>query len=198
MTYWKRFWGHLSTVLRHKWYVFKNCCKAGIVWRGIIHDMSKFSPTEFFESVEYYQGNDSPINACKKDKGISYAWMHHKGRNSHHYEYWTDYYDTGTIAQKMPYEDAIEMVCDYIAAGMAYSYNAKKKFSYKDELKWWEEKKKSNPKMNTHTFLFVDKMMTTMAEEESNNCLKQDKSKYFYEILEDVIKMEERNKTKNV
>jgi hypothetical protein len=72
---------HFNLVARHKWYVFKNCCKAGIPWQGIKHDLSKYSPIEFFESVKYYSGDRSPIDNCKDANGVSYAWQHHKGRN---------------------------------------------------------------------------------------------------------------------
>ena len=48
---------HFILITRHKWVVFKLCCKVGIPWRGLVHDLSKYSPTEFFESVRYYVGN---------------------------------------------------------------------------------------------------------------------------------------------
>lgn len=110
---------HTKLVLKHKWVVFKLCCKVGIPWRGFIHDWSKFSPTEFFESVKYYVGNRSPILLCKEDKGYSEAWLHHKGRNKHHHEYWIDL----TLPEKtsiMPYKYAAEMICDKMAAGIVY------------------------------------------------------------------------------
>ena len=121
----KNFFGHLSLVLRHKRAVFRNCRKCGIVWRGLVHDLSKFSPVEFFESVRYFQGNRSPIGACRRDKGISYAWLHHKGKNKHHIEYWLD----GDCAEHpmMPYKYAVECVCDKLAATRVYlgrDYNA--------------------------------------------------------------------------
>ena len=78
---------HINKILVHKFYVCKYCFECGLYWRGIKHDISKFSPTEFFESVKYYKGDKSPIIACKEDKGYSLAWQHHKGHNSHHYEY---------------------------------------------------------------------------------------------------------------
>ena len=82
------FIGHLKTIIVHKYWVFYYACKLGIPIQGLLHDMSKFSPIEFWESVKYYQGGkSSPINACKADKGYSLAWQHHKGRNPHHYEY---------------------------------------------------------------------------------------------------------------
>ena len=132
---------HLKTILKHKFWVAKYCFKAGIPIQGIFHDLSKFSPIEFFESVKYYQGNRSPIDACKEDKGYSMAWMHHKGRNPHHYEYWQDNFDKGGQALIMPYKYAVEMFCDYLGAGRAYSG---KNFTYKGEKEWWKNKI-SNP-----------------------------------------------------
>ena len=107
---------HFKLITKHKWYVFKNCCLAGIPWQGITHDLSKYSPTEFFESVKYFSGNKSPIDNCKEENGYSLAWLHHKGRNRHHYEHWRD----GDHAIKMPFKYACELICDYIAAGEIY------------------------------------------------------------------------------
>ena len=111
---------HIKLVTKHKWVVFKLCCKVGIPWRGFMHDWSKFSLTEFWESVKYYDGHKSPIAECKKNKGYSAAWLHHKGINKHHYQYWTDL----SIPEKtgiMPYKYTAEMVCDQLAAGMVYN-----------------------------------------------------------------------------
>ena len=119
----KNFFKHLKLVLNHKWIVFKLCCKVGIPWRGVMHDLSKFSPEEFWESVKYYDGHVSPITICKKDIGYSRAWLHHKGRNKHHPEYWIDL----SLPEKtviMPYKYAAEMICDKIAAGIVYNGKA--------------------------------------------------------------------------
>lgn len=132
---------HFNKICKHKYWVGYYCFKMGIPWRGIMHDMSKFSPVEFFESVKYYQGTSSPIDACKKDKGWSKAWQHHKGRNDHHYEYWMDDFDHGGKPLVMPFECALEMFCDYLGAGRAYSGE---KFTYESEFNWWINKK-SNP-----------------------------------------------------
>lgn len=91
----KNVFRHFKKICVHKYWVFYYCCKVGISIQGLLHDMSKFSPTEFWESVKYYQGNISPIDACKKENGWSSAWMHHKGKNKHHYEYWQDDFDNG-------------------------------------------------------------------------------------------------------
>ena len=109
---------HAALIFRHKWRVFINCQKCGLPWRAIVHDLSKFSPTEFFESARYYQGNRSPIGVCRRDKGVSYAWLHHKGRNKHHLEYWTD--PDCTEQPIMPYKYAAECICDKLAATRTY------------------------------------------------------------------------------
>ena len=143
---------HFAKICTHKWWVFYYCCKAGIPWRGIKHDMSKFSPTEFWESIRYYQGNSSPIDACKKDKGVSNAWMHHKGRNTHHYEYWQDNFDNGGRPVIMPYKDTLEMLCDYLGAGRAYMGHD---FSYEKEYEWWRAKCAKPLAMHPQTKLFI-------------------------------------------
>lgn len=112
--------GHIKTVSKHKWIVFKLACRAGIPWRGLVHDLSKFSPTEFCESVKYYVGINSPITEAKKDKGYSDAWLHHKGRNKHHLEYWLDL-DAKIIAPVMPYKYVVEKICDDLSAGIVYN-----------------------------------------------------------------------------
>ena len=112
--------GHIKTVTKHKWIVFKLACKAGIPWRGFWHDFSKFSPTEFGESIKYYVGVHSPITEAKKDKGYSDAWLHHKGRNKHHLEYWIDF-DAKPVVPVIPYKYAVEKVCDDLSAGMVYN-----------------------------------------------------------------------------
>ena len=114
-----KFCKHLKVVLVHKWWVFKFCLYAGIPIQGFTHDFSKFSPTEFWESVRYVTGTSSPITGVKKDKGYSKAWLHHKGRNKHHFEYWIDM----TSPEKtpvIPFKYAVEMLCDTLAAGKTY------------------------------------------------------------------------------
>jgi hypothetical protein len=115
----KNFFLHLSLVLRHKHRVFMNCVKCGIPFRGIMHDLSKFSPSEFFESVKYYQGDRSPIGACRRATGKSEAWLHHKGRNKHHIEYWLD--PECKVTPLMPYKYAVECACDKLAATYVYA-----------------------------------------------------------------------------
>lgn len=112
--------GHTKTIVKHRWIVFKLACKAGIPWRGFVHDLSKFSPTEFWEGVKYFVGVHSPITEAKKDKGYSDAWLHHKGRNKHHLEYWVDY-DIDPLVPIIPYKYVVEKVCDDLSAGIVYN-----------------------------------------------------------------------------
>lgn len=128
----KNLFRHLSLVIRHKHRVFINCAKCGIVWRGLVHDMSKFSPIEFFESIKYYQGDRSPIGVCRRERGVSHAWLHHKGRNKHHIEYWLD--PECSVQPLMPYKYAVECVCDKLAATRVY---AGKNYSQDLPLKHW-------------------------------------------------------------
>ncbi len=144
---WKNFFLHLHVVNRHRLKVLILCCRAGIIWRGLVHDLSKYAPVEFFEGVKYYSGNRSPIKNCKDVNGYSEAWLHHKGRNKHHYEYWYDY-ETRITSPVMPYKYFVEMVCDSVAAGMIYRG---KKWTKEYQLTYWLKTKdyaKINPKMD--------------------------------------------------
>ena len=186
---------HLNTVLTHKKWVFYYCCKAGIPFRGLVHDLSKFSPTEFGESIKYYTGTHSPIDECKKKNGVSYAWMHHKGRNSHHYEYWQDNFDKGTDHIKMPYKCAIEMICDYLGAGKAYQ---KDKFTYAGEYEWWLKKKDTANAMHPQTKLFVNYVllkMSALEREEENplTALNKRYTKSLYRHCEKMYRLSKKN-----
>lgn len=159
----KNTWLHFKKICIHKYWVAHYCFKAGLIWQGLMHDMSKFSWVEFWESVRYYQGDSSPINACKADKGYSLAWQHHKGRNPHHYEHWTDNYDSGTTCIEMPYNYLIEMVCDYIGAGRAYWGS---KFTFKGEYEWWLNKLLV-AKIHPNTGAYVTCLFKVLAKLES-------------------------------
>lgn len=119
---------HLSTVLKHKYYVFTFCCKADIPWRGIKHDMSKFSPAEFIPNAKYAEKGISPIDIQKVTIGYASSWFHHKGRNTHHYEYWVDRLDEGGYITRMPFLDALECICDMLAANRVYNGKGDKEF----------------------------------------------------------------------
>ena len=117
-----KFWGHLKTITHHRRLVRRGCFRVGLYFQGLTHDLSKYSPSEFWTGVHYYQGTRSPNAAEREEKGYSEAWMHHKGRNRHHFEYWTDL-SLETHAYEpvqMPPRYLAEMVMDRIAACKTY------------------------------------------------------------------------------
>ncbi len=124
---------HFFLITKHKWVVFKLCIKIGEPIRGILHDLSKYSWTEFSESIKYFNGEHSPIIECKKATGYSKAWLHHKGRNKHHTEYWIDL-DAPEKTPIMPYKYVAEMLCDKMAAGITYQG---KNWTKEYELQYW-------------------------------------------------------------
>ena len=117
-------WNHFKTVSYHKLLVMQGCFQVGLYKQGLLHDLSKYSPAEFIVGAKYWQGNRSPNNAEREDIGYSSAWLHHKGRNKHHYEYWMDYstHDIkgGMAPAPMPTRYVIEMFMDRIAACKVY------------------------------------------------------------------------------
>lgn len=153
MNYWK----HFKTILKHKFIVMHLCWRCGYFWRGLNHDNSKFGITEFFKSARHFQGGRSPIDAEKEKIGYSIAWQHHKGHNPHHWEYWID--NVGTKSNdpiKIPLKYVIEMVCDYIGAGIVYN---KEKWTVKEPLNYFEQ---ALPKRIYHpdTELLLRSMLT--------------------------------------
>ena len=117
-----KIWQHFKTITRHRMIVMAGCFRVGLYWQGLTHDLSKYSPTEFWNGAKYYQGVRSPNAAEREDKGYSEAWMHHKGRNRHHYEYWTDMNMTTLQyeAVPMPRKYLAEQIMDRRAACMVY------------------------------------------------------------------------------
>ena len=116
-------WKHFKTITHHRLLVCIGCFKVGLFWQGFMHDMSKYSPTEFKVGLKYYQGTRSPNNAEREAIGYSSAWLHHKGRNKHHSEYWIDLnLKTGEHESvEMPDKYIVEMFCDRIAASKNYN-----------------------------------------------------------------------------
>ena len=113
---------HFVTITKHRNVVIRHCFKAGIFWQGLRHDLSKYTPTEYVPGMKYYTGTRSP-NEGERDKyGYSLAWIHHKGRNKHHFEYWTDYNPKSKVVEpvRMPVRYVAEMFCDRVAAGKIY------------------------------------------------------------------------------
>ncbi len=114
--------GHFKTITKHRHLVMRHCFKAGIGWQGLTHDLSKYSPAEFISGTKFYDGTRSPTEYERRKYGYSLAWMHHKGRNRHHFEYWTDVDpETHRYAPvKVPMRYVKEMLCDRMAASKVY------------------------------------------------------------------------------
>lgn len=148
----KNYWQHFKTITIHKWYVALACFRSGLILQGILHDLSKYSPIEFWASAKYFQGNKSPINAEKVARGYSIAWQHHKGHNSHHWEYWTDIEKGQLICVRIPPKYLAEMICDWIGAGKAYN---KGKWTI-ETYRTWYANNRDNMIMHTSSKAYLD------------------------------------------
>lgn len=156
-------WSHFKTINKHRWLVMCGCFKVGLYRQGMMHDLSKYSPAEFFRGVKYFQGTRSPNAAEREDKGYSEAWMHHKGRNRHHYEYWTDM-DPRTQRYEsviMPRKYLVEMVMDRRAACMTYQGKA---YTPASPLQYLE-KSKERLLMHPETLRQLEYILTMLRDE---------------------------------
>ena len=117
---------HFKTITKHRRLVRKHCFKMGLFYQGLTHDLSKYSPSEFWNGARYYQGTRSPNTRERELFGYSRTWLHHKGRNKHHFEYWIDFYkingteNNGVVPCPMPDRYVAEMIADRVAACMTY------------------------------------------------------------------------------
>lgn len=157
-----KWWQHLKTINYHKWLVMRYCFRLGMYKQGLLHDFSKYSLTEFMVGAKYYQGNRSPNNAEREDKGYTSAWLHHKGRNKHHLEYWLDYdlENGGIKGMKMPVKYVVEMFCDRIAASKNYNRD-----TYRDDMPLQYYKKgKGKQLLHPDSAQLLEKLLMMLAE----------------------------------
>lgn len=174
---------HFKTITKHKLIVMKLCFKCGLYKRGLLHDLSKYGKTEFFSSAKYFTGKRSPIDTEKDDHGYSIAWQHHKGHNPHHWEYWIDNIGTYTNSPiQIPKQYVVEMVCDWVGAGIVYSGN-KVDFNkpYSEPLEYFNSHLKErifHPKTKEE----LEYLLTIIEVKGINNFCKYVK-KYFYNIV---------------
>lgn len=152
---------HLHNVNIHRFYVFKLCCKVGIPFQGLTHDLSKYSLSELIPSVKYFtDGKKSPLTEEKNIKGYSLAWLHHKGRNKHHFEYWYDY-DTRVKTPIIPFKYMKEMICDRVSASKVYykgNYNNNRALEYFNS-------KKDKIKMDKRLISFLEEVFIRLSKE---------------------------------
>ena len=156
-----RAWNHFMTITHHKFIVMRECFQVGLYKQGILHDLSKFSWTEFKVGCKYYQGNRSPNNAERETTGMSLAWLHHKGRNKHHYEYWIDYGDRGGLTgMKMPKRYVVEMFMDRVAASKIY---LKKRYTDQAPREYYDAGSQYLM-LHEDTRILLEKMLNMLAE----------------------------------
>ena len=163
---------HFRTITHHKILVAKYCFRIGLYRQGMTHDLSKYSPTEFWAGAKYYQGDRSPNEAERVDKGYSAAWLHHKGRNRHHLEYWVDYTgnnDCPMDGVRMPEKYVAEMICDRIAASRTYRGAAYRIYlgdQYTDASPWeYYERSKNHYLMHPETRALLEKLLMMLRDD---------------------------------
>lgn len=167
-------WKHFKTITKHRFLVMCGCFRVGLIRQGLTHDLSKYSPTEFWAGARYYQGTRSPNTAEREAKGYSEAWMHHKGRNRHHYEYWTDMNRQTKCYEsiEMPRKYLVEMVMDRRAACMTYQGKAYTDASALNYFMGSRERELMHP--NTRRQLeFILTMLRDKGEKETFRYLRQ-------------------------
>ena len=182
-------WHHFCTITHHKVLVLRHCFHVGLYWQGLVHDLSKYSPTEFKVGVQYYQGDRSPNTAERAELGYSTAWMHHKGRNKHHYQYWTDL----SLPEKtviMPYRYAVEMVCDELAAGITYNG---KNWTKDTQLEYYINKERKNL-INPHIDNFLMATFIEVSQRGIEGTLTKESMKKLYEKY--CVRMEKLDENK--
>lgn len=171
---------HFCTITKHKMLVMKFCFQVGLFRQGLLHDFSKYGWTEFSVGCRYYQGTRSPNNAEREERGYSSAWLHHKGRNKHHYEYWIDYGVDGEkalIGMKMPKKYVVEMVLDRIAASKVYKGA---KYQDSDPLCYFTQGGTDGYIMHKETKALLEQLLRMLAQ--------QGEEKTFAYIRNEVLK----------
>ena len=133
---------YFKYVIKHKWFVFLKCCEYGIIWRGIVHDMSKFSPIEWFAYVDCFYGT-------KNDNAFNKAWLHHQHCNPHHWQWWILQNDEdGVNVLPMDQEYIKELLADWYGAGRA--------ITGKDNTKQWYESNKEKIILHSETRKIIE------------------------------------------
>ncbi len=161
---------HFKTITHHRHLVMKGCFAVGLYKQGLLHDLSKYSWVEFRVGAKYYQGDKSPNNAEREDTGVSLAWLHHKGRNKHHFEYWIDYgmdEHHSMTGMEMPVNYVVEMYCDRVAACKNYQ---KEKYTDSSALEYYNLGK-GKYMMHPNTAALLEEMLVYLkdhGEKETN------------------------------
>ncbi|MBR5219187.1 MAG: catalase [Clostridia bacterium] len=158
---------HFKLITRHRHAVIRHGFKAGIFFQTLKHDLSKYSPTEFLAGAKHFKGNKSPNEGERALYGYSSAWLHHKGRNRHHFEYWNDYNPATKRVEpvKMPIKFVKEMFCDRVAASKIYKG---KDYTDSHPLEYFtngKETRKLNRAIHPETSDLIESWLTILANE---------------------------------
>lgn len=162
---WDNFKGHMVTITKHKMLVMQLCFRVGLYKQGLGHDLSKYTPTELVTGARFYQGTRSP-NAAERDaRGFTEAWLHHKGRNRHHFEYWIDAVPNRRTGEcvttaPMPMRFVVEMFCDRVAACKVYQGDD---YTDRSALEYFL-KNRAYVKMHPDTMAALEGMLEFLAE----------------------------------
>ncbi len=156
---------HFRTITHHHNLVMGYCFRAGLYWQGLTHDLSKLSPTEFLVGARYFQGTRSPNNVEREKTGVSLSWLHHKGRNKHHYEYWIDYSldknSNGLGGARMPRCYVAEMIFDRVSASRTY---LKENYTDRSPLEYFLKAKDRSWYIHPHTKREMEFLLRMWAE----------------------------------
>jgi len=169
---------HFKTITKHKILVMRYCSRIGLYKQGLLHDLSKYSWSEFRVGCKYYQGTSSPNNAERKAMGMSTSWLHHKGRNKHHHEYWIDYDNNSGMViggVEMPRKYVAEMIMDRICACKVYAGT-----TYTDEspLIYYMKSKGKDWFIHPETKAQMDCLLTMLARDGEEQTLQYIKSEF--------------------
>jgi len=113
-------------LIKHKLWVALGCRMTGAsAWSALVHDWTKFLPSEWVPYVAHFRNDDgSKKRGAEESEGFQLAWLHHRRRNKHHWQYWVSVEDNGSIfPMDMPEKYVREMVADWVGAGMSYAGN---------------------------------------------------------------------------
>lgn len=162
----KRYLNYLSYVLQHKWFVFLQCCKFGIPWLGILHDLSKFLPSEFIPYARYFHNPDGSPRQIRDNTGyykptdtgdtaFDFAWLLHQKRNRHHWQWWVLPEDEGkTKVLPMPQKYRLEMLADWSGAGRAQGV---------PDIATWYAKNKNKMTLHPTTREWIETTLRSLA-----------------------------------
>ncbi len=154
----------LWSLLRHKWFVLVGGLRCGApIIQLVLHDWSKFLPSEFIAYSQNFYGGESP-NDHKHTNDFDVAWNFHQKRNRHHWQRWVLLNGDEPQINPLPMPERYvrEMIADWLGASMAYtgSWNVSK---------WLN---KNGPKMILHqdTINIVNDVLFELGYVLTDNC----------------------------